>query len=69
MRLALVVLISLSLVAGSAACAHEARAPRICEPPPPQKKDVRIGTCPIDWAHDAGTDALDSGAADAPANG
>jgi len=69
MRLALVVLLPLTVVLGSAACAREAQPPRICEPPPPTKRDVRIGTCPIDWGHDAGTDALDSGPPDAPADG
>jgi hypothetical protein len=47
------------------ACARERPPPKICEPPPPQKKDVRVGSCPVDWGSDAGTDAHE----DAPHDG
>lgn len=50
-----------SVICGSfAACARERPPPRMCEtaPPPAKKKEeVRIGTCPIEWGHDSGTDA------------
>jgi hypothetical protein len=33
----------------------------MCEMPPPEKKEVPIGTCPVEWGTDGGTDALESG--------
>jgi hypothetical protein len=69
MRRALVLLLPIALVY---ACARERPPPRACEPPPPQKKNIRIGTCPIDWGHDAAADALDKSheaGADAPHDG
>ena len=49
-----------------AACAGERPAPRVCEAPPPQKKDVRVGACTFEWPADGGTDALATdGATDA----
>ena len=54
-----------------AACAHERPPPRICERPPPSstKKEVTIGTCPIDWGPDAGIDAPQEASVDAPHDG
>lgn len=48
-------------------CTGERPPPRVCEPPAPEpKKTGGIGSCPIDWGHDAGADAPTDGQADAP---
>ncbi len=39
-------------------CAAKRPPPQVCDPPPPEpKKSNGIGSCPIDWGHDAGVDA------------
>jgi hypothetical protein len=49
------VVIATLLVQG---CSPQRPPPQVCAPPPPEpKKSGGIGSCPIDWGHDAGTDA------------
>jgi hypothetical protein len=50
-------------------CTRERPPPKMCEVPPPQKKDVFVGTCPIDWGPVGGTVAADAVVADAPPTG
>jgi hypothetical protein len=51
------------------ACTRERPPPKMCEVPPPQKKNISVGTCPIDWGPDAGSEAGDADVADAPPSG
>lgn len=47
-------------------CTAERPPPRVCEPPAPEpKKTGGIGSCPIDWGHDAAADAPLDGQAEA----